>query len=84
MFPNPTAAGASISLDVPPSSSADLRIYAVSGRLVRTLRPRLSSGERIVHWDGRDESGVALPSGKYIVQLRNEDTTETRTLILIR
>lgn len=47
-----------------------LRIYAVGGRLVRTLvRGNLPSGRFKVAWDGKDDRGSAVASGLYISEL---------------
>lgn len=47
----------------PVGGSILVRILDVNGRQVRALSS--SAGETIVRWDGRDESGHALPSGVY-------------------
>ena len=46
-------------------------IYDLSGRRVRDLSVDTEhpSGERRVEWDGRDEIGVVVPPGLYVVQV---------------
>jgi hypothetical protein len=44
-----------------------VEIFDLRGRRVRTLRDAgdFSGGGRVAHWDGRSDSGAALPSGVY-------------------
>jgi endonuclease I len=47
-----------------------LRVYDVTGRLVRTLHDGpLAAGPHKVTWDGRDEAGARMASGTYLVRL---------------
>jgi hypothetical protein len=57
-----------------------LRIYDVSGRVVRTLTA--SEGQTLVRWDGLDDGGTILPSGMYHVRI--EGRPVHRKVILIR
>ena len=52
------------------------RIFNLSGRLKRILRPEFSSrsGHQVMNWDGKDSNGDIVPSGLYIVTLEQEDT----------
>ena len=52
------------------------RIFNLSGRLKRILRPEFSSrsGHQVMNWDGKDSNGDIVPSGLYIVTLEKEDT----------
>lgn len=43
-----------------------LELFDITGRLVRTLKDSGPSG--LLRWDGRDESGNAVPSGVYFFQ----------------
>jgi hypothetical protein len=52
----------------------DLLVFDLQGHRVRDLGgDRLGSGPRHVVWDGRDDIGVALPPGGYVVLLRRRD-----------
>ena len=48
-----------------------LRIYDVSGRLIRTLvdEPQ-TAGEKTVTWNGRDTQGRSVASGVYFYRLQ--------------
>lgn len=63
-FPNPFRSTTTLYMPLStgsPVHSTILRIYDVSGLLVRTLRVSASS----VLWNGRDQSGRNLPAGVY-------------------
>ena len=67
------------------SGPATVGIYDVAGRRVRTLlRGQQPAGARIVTWDGRDEAGVRLAPGAYIVRLEAGGIREARTIRLVR
>jgi hypothetical protein len=46
-----------------------VRVWSAEGRLVRTLRPSAGAGLLMVEWDGRDESGQAVPEAGYFIRL---------------
>jgi hypothetical protein len=49
--------------------AAGLRIFDISGRLVRNLSSDLPTSRNSVRWNGTDESGKSVPAGLYFVQL---------------
>jgi len=57
------------------SVNALLRIYTVSGRLVRSLESLGRHGQIQIPWDGLDHEGQALANGTYFfrVQLNARD-----------
>ena len=56
------------------------RIFDSQGRLVRTLGPINSGAQGMLLWDGRDDTGGALPIGIYIVLLEAMDARGGRLL----
>jgi len=69
-IPNPTPGWTAIPITTA-GSTAPVRIgiYAVNGRLVRLLAAEpMPAGAHFLHWDGRDERGVAVGSGAYFVR----------------
>jgi hypothetical protein len=69
---NPLFAGkATIHFGVSKSERVMIRVYDVSGRLVRTLADRhFTAGEHDVLWDGVDDAGKASPRGVYFTQVK--------------
>jgi len=68
--PNPFNPSTVISYELDSPAEADLRIYTVSGRLVRTLAGTYQeAGVHRVTWDGTADSGEEVGSGTYLYQL---------------
>jgi hypothetical protein len=84
--PNPFNPVTAIQYDVP-AGGADvtIRIYDVSGRLVRTLvNGRRPAGTGSVTWDGTDGHGSAVASGLYFCRMVSGAFTETRKMVLLK
>ena len=83
--PNPFSPETRIAYELPQAGRAELRIYAVNGRLVRTLvEAELEAGPHTVVWDGLDESGRAVSSGVYFYVLATPGVEESRKMLLLR
>ena len=63
-----------------------LKIYDVSGRLVKTfsLFTHRSSLITAVSWDGRDDNEKRLPSGVYYCRLNFGNTTLTKKILYVK
>ena len=62
-----------------------LRVYAVDGRLVRTLvSRRLDPGYHEVRWDGTGDSGAPLASGVYLYRAEIGGATFAKKMALLR
>ena len=62
-----------------------LKIYNILGRLVRTLvDEEKAPGSYKIIWDGKDNSGKEVGSGIYFYQLRTEEYTATKKMVLLR
>jgi photosystem II stability/assembly factor-like uncharacterized protein len=91
-YPNPfdhNSSGASqataISFYIPNESSSELAIYNTAGEKVKTLiNSILSGGNHTFYWQGTDDSGNMLPSGKYFYVLRVGSNEVMKNLQLIR
>ena len=60
---------------------AEIEIFDIGGRLVRTLKPSSESGSVI--WDGRDSAGGELPNGVYLIR-SNTSRTKTAKAVLMK
>ena len=71
-MPNPFTNGMQMAYSVPTAQEmVSIRVYDVSGRLVRTLASEVRpAGTHVVSWNGRDEQGAALRRGMYFIQAR--------------
>lgn len=85
LAPNPTNGRLTISYIVPEDSPSYIRIYNISGRLVRTLVSGIHEvGHYKTTWQGEDSRGKLLPSGVYFVRMEAEEFNSTRKVVLVR
>jgi hypothetical protein len=83
--PNPTAGATTVRFALPRATRADVGLFDLAGRRVRTLvSATLTAGEHAVRWDGRDAAGASMTAGLYYVRLRADGTVRTRCLVLVR
>jgi parallel beta-helix repeat protein len=86
-YPNPFNPSTTIKFRVESPARVTLRIYDVTGRLIRTLVDEAMEGsakERLAVWDGRNNDGVSVRSGVYFYRLAAGKRTETRKLLLVK
>ena len=83
--PNPFNPATTIEFMLAVPGNASLRVYDVSGRLIRSLVDgRLPAGMHEVMWNGRDENGSMAVSGVYFYRLSAGDIVQTRKMVLLR
>jgi len=83
--PNPLVGRAVIAYALPRDSKVSLRVYNVSGQMVRELASgEEKAGWKSVSWDGRDARGHVLSSGVYFYRLEAGSYTATRKLVVVR
>lgn len=83
--PNPFNPITVIEFSTDRAAPVSLRIFDVSGKLVRTLIERnLPPGEFRQSWDGSDTEGNSAASGVYFYRLRVGNRTLTRKAVLLR
>ena len=85
VYPNPVTSVAYLRVQVPSGSKASLKIFDITGRLVRVLSSNLHSLKEVVVWDGKDGLGRSVPSGVYLCRLEGGGMgTRQKTLVLIK
>ncbi|MCB9463016.1 MAG: hypothetical protein H6682_04960 [Candidatus Eisenbacteria bacterium] len=68
--PNPFTPRTTIRFDLATTGPAELAIYDVAGRKIRTLaQGTLHAGPHDLVWDGTDDAGHSVPSGTYWMRL---------------
>ena len=83
--PNPFNSNTMIRFALPQPSQVELTIYNLLGQPVAVLvQGPSAAGTFSVRWDGRDQAGRAVTSGVYLYQLRADEYTEVRKLLLLR
>lgn len=85
-YPNPFNPATSIGYELDRPSSVSLSVFDCAGRLVRTFVPGETqpAGRHTWRWNGRDDRGRILPSGKYLCQLTAGPVVATRSMVLLR
>lgn len=82
VWPNPSRGEVVFAVEAP--GPKRVRIYNLSGRLVREMRnPDKAPGRIEMHWDGRDEAGAQMSSGVYFVQIQAGAASDVRRFSLI-
>ncbi len=83
--PNPSFGPSSVAFTMPRAGFAELGVYDVNGRLVRTLQHgALAAGVHALDWDGRDPSGAHVPAGVYFVRLELPGQSLRSKLVKLR
>ena len=89
-FPNPFNPETWIPYQLRESSDVTIRIYSMSGNLVRELDLGHKSpgvyvnSHRAVHWDGRNEAGEQVSSGVYFYAIQAGDYTAVKKMTITR
>ena len=84
-YPNPFNPVTRTEFSLASSSRVTLRVYDVSGKLVRTLVDEvMGAGAHSAVWDGNDDAGRAAASGVYVTRLTAEGRTASRKNVLLR
>jgi len=86
-FPNPTNPTARINYTVGTSGRVWLRIYDVSGQVVRTLVNETKQARREpyeVIWDGTDDRGKTVSSGVFFYQLEAVGYRSAKKIVILR
>ncbi len=87
--PNPAIGSTTLAFRIPRPGRTELKLFDLSGRLVRTLVDELlPPGRRTIVWDGRNDQGHSTASGVYFLRLHWTDrtgkgrTADTRVILL--
>ncbi len=85
-FPNPFNPRTTIAFDLPKQTAVSLRVFDVSGRLVRELIDGeiVADGRQEAVWNGRDDTGRRVASGTYFYRLEAGEYSETKRMALIK
>ncbi len=80
LFPNPFTIVTTIELSLPSISGDELveiRIYDISGKLVKTMEERTENGELSIVWEGENEGGETVAKGTYLIVISSESFNKT-------
>jgi hypothetical protein len=84
--PNPFNPRTTVAFELPAEARVRLRVFDMSGRLVRTLLDGevRGAGEHHAVWDGLDAHGRAAAAGVYACQLEAAGHRETKCMTLVK
>ncbi len=82
--PNPFRRATTIEFDLTNNNGVDLKIYDVSGSIIKTLDHLSLEKSFQITWDGKDDFGNNVPSGIYFLRFQSGDYSATEKLLLIR
>lgn len=84
--PNPFNPTTRILFTLRKAGTVTLKVYDLSGKLVRTLSDRreYAAGQHSITWDGRNEASSAVPSGAYFCCLEAAGSSAVQKMMLIK
>ncbi len=87
-YPNPFNPETTIRYGIPESlevsAKVRLELFDVRGQRVREFPVDTSPGWHEVQWNGRDQSGVVMPSGHYVVRLMAGGEVSTWKMTMVK
>ena len=89
-YPNAFNPETWIPYQLPDDMDVSIRIYSVSGQLVKNLELGhktagfYTSKDKAAYWDGRNEAGEKVSSGVYFYTIQAGDFTATRKMVVAK
>lgn len=84
-YPNPFNPSTTVRMSLPSSEFVSVRIYDVSGRLVKNLSHKeMQSGVHFLNWDGTKISGIPASSGIYIFSVQAGEYRKVQKMSLLK
>jgi hypothetical protein len=88
-YPNPFNPTTEIRVSLPEDlvargDAVSVRVYAVTGSLVRELYHGRPRGDFVIGWDGADDRGARVASGTYYAAVISGGQKETAKLVLLK
>jgi len=84
-YPNPFNPSTTINYNLPTSGLVSLNVYDLLGREVASLvSTEQSAGHHSITWNGKNNSGNAVPSGVYLYSLSSGNYKNTMKMILMK
>ena len=84
-YPNPFNPTTTIKYELPTDAFVNIKIYDLTGRLVKTLINRKqSAGYKEVNWSGIDNSGKLATAGLYLCSFEAGEFRHTKKMVLLK
>ena len=82
-YPNPFNAHITIHYTIPINQPVDIAIYDILGNKIRRFQSEQLGMQSII-WNGKDQYGIPVSSGMYIVNMSTESFTQSRRILLLK
>ena len=84
-YPNPFNPQTTMDFDLPNDSEVNIRIYNITGELVKEMvNEVMPAGYHKLVWNGRNEMGVDVTAGIYIVHMNAKNYRSVKKINLLR
>jgi hypothetical protein len=84
-YPEPFSARTHFSICLPHSTTVDITVFDVSGRMVKTIYSgKLAQGRHAFTWNGKNNIGKPVASSIYFIRIEADKTLITRKVIFVR
>ena len=84
-YPNPFNPATTIRFNIPEEGKVAIRVYDILGKEVAVLiNEYLQTGSHNVVWSGKDAYGSEVSSGVYFYNIRYNDQSLTKKMMLVR
>jgi subtilisin family serine protease len=83
-YPNPFNPFTNLSFTLPEAMNYSLKIYNVTGQLVRSYEDVGSAGLNLITWDSKDNAGVEVASGVYFYKLTAGSYSAAEKMVILK
>ncbi|MBT4686373.1 MAG: T9SS type A sorting domain-containing protein [Candidatus Marinimicrobia bacterium] len=84
-YPNPFNNTTTIQFEMDITSKTMIQIFNILGEKVVTIHNDIiQPGSHIIHWSGKDQSGVNVPSGLYFYRIQSNNRVLTKKMMLLK
>lgn len=84
-YPNPFSEGTYLEFKLEKPGKYSISVMDINGRVLRILKgDDASSSVYTIYWDGKDESGKAVPAGIYLYRLETDTYGEMKRMIKVK
>ena len=84
-WPEPFSTRTHFSISLPHSTTVDIAVFDVSGRMVKTIYSgKLSQGRHTFTWNATDNRGNLIASSIYFIRIKTNKTCKVRKVVVVR
>lgn len=82
--PNPARGKVLLHYQLPGTAEISIKIYFVSGQLIREITENKRAGMNTVIWDGKDNKGTDVAGGVYFYRVESRGEVKTGKIVFLR